>query len=89
MVYRSAIVPKTVTQKLYKLLKTDLRIKFVDSEIQKFVRNHEEGLPLHMNLEAMQLLNNMNRGRRKKPFELVYRQHVSDKSRISVCISAL
>jgi hypothetical protein len=44
------------------------------SEIQRFAQKHEERLNLHENVEAVQLLDNMDIVRRlqgKKPFELV------------------
>lgn len=55
-------------------LHRDLGVEFVDSEIQKFSRSHEERLLQHVNIEAIQLLDNTNivrRLKRKKPFELL------------------
>jgi hypothetical protein len=55
-------------------LHRDLLVDFVTSEIQRFAQKHEEQLYHHENVEAIQLLDNMDivrRLQRKKPFELV------------------
>jgi len=47
------------------------------NEIRKFTKQHEERLLHHVNVEAIQLLDNsvlMRRHNRKKPFEL-YNDH--------------
>ena len=54
-------------------LHRDLEVDAVFSEIQRFAQKHEERLH-HENVEAIQLLDNMDivrRMQRKKPFELV------------------
>jgi hypothetical protein len=46
----------------------------VDSVIRKYAQSHEQRLHRHINVEALQLLNNgglVRRLKRKKPFELV------------------
>lgn len=51
----------------------DLGIPYVTSEIQRFAGKHEARLHKHVNLEAIQLLDNdglVRRLKRKKPFEL-------------------
>jgi hypothetical protein len=55
-------------------LHRDLLLDFVSSEIQTFAQKHEEHLHHHVNIEAIQLLDNMDivhRLQRKKPFQLV------------------
>lgn len=55
-------------------LHRDLRIEFVNKVIQKFAEAHEQRLHHHVNVEAIQLLDNtdlVRRLKRKKPFELV------------------
>jgi hypothetical protein len=55
-------------------LHRDLLVDFVTSEIQRFTQKHEERLHHHENIEAIQLLDNIDivrRLQRKKPFELV------------------
>jgi hypothetical protein len=55
-------------------LHRDLLVDFVSSEIQRFAQKHEERLHHHVNIQAIQLLANMDivcRLQRKKPFELV------------------
>jgi hypothetical protein len=52
----------------------DLQVDVVSSEMQRFAQKHEGRLHHHENVEAIQLLDNMGRGRRlqrEKPFELV------------------
>jgi hypothetical protein len=49
-------------------------VDFVSSEIQRFAQKHEERLHHHANIEAIQLLDNVDKVRRlqrKKPFELI------------------
>jgi hypothetical protein len=49
-------------------------VDFVSSEIQMFAQKHEELFHHHVNIEAIQLLDNVDivrRLQRKKPFELV------------------
>jgi ribosome-associated translation inhibitor RaiA len=49
-------------------------VDFVTSKIERFAQKHEERLHHHENIEAIQLLDNMDimrRLQRKKPFELV------------------
>jgi hypothetical protein len=49
-------------------------MEMVTNEIGKFVKKHEERLLHHVNVEAIQLLDNselVGRLKRKKPFELV------------------
>jgi hypothetical protein len=41
-------------------LRRDLLVNFVSSEIQRFVQKHEERLHHHVNIEATQLLDNMD-----------------------------
>jgi hypothetical protein len=48
-------------------------MEMVTAEIRRFARKHEERLPRHDNVEAIQLLDNselLGRLRRTKPFEL-------------------
>jgi hypothetical protein len=55
-------------------LHRDLQVEMVTNEIGKFAKKHEERLLHHVNVEAIQLLDNSELGRRlkkKKPFELV------------------
>lgn len=55
-------------------LHRDLNIEFVAKTIQKYAEAHELRLHHHVNVEAIQLLDNtdlMRRLKRKKPFELV------------------
>ena len=51
----------------------DLGIPDVATEIQRFAAKHEARLHQHVNIEAIQLLNNssIRRLKRTKPFELV------------------
>jgi hypothetical protein len=52
----------------------DLEIDTVDKEIQRFARKHEDRLHQHINVEALQLLDNgdiVRRLTRVKPSELV------------------
>jgi hypothetical protein len=52
-------------------LHRDLLVNFVSSEIQRFAQKHEELLHHHVNIEAIQLLENLDivrRLQRKKPF---------------------
>jgi hypothetical protein len=54
-------------------LHRDLKIEMVTAEIKRFVRKHEERLHHHDNVEATQLLDNielLRRLKRTKPFEL-------------------
>lgn len=54
-------------------LHRDLQMDTVDQTITKFARNHEQRLHQHGNVEAIQLLDNINitrRLKRVKPFEL-------------------
>ena len=56
-------------------LHKDLDVETVDSVIKKCAQSHEQRLQRHMNVEALQLLNNDGLGRRLKrtnPFELFY-----------------
>jgi hypothetical protein len=50
-------------------------VDFVSREIQRFAQKHEERLHHHANIEAIQLLDNVDTVRRlqrkKKPFELI------------------
>ena len=52
----------------------DLQMGMVTREIGKFDKKHEERLHHHINVEAIQLLDNSELVRRlkKKPFELVW-----------------
>jgi len=56
-------------------LHRDLRIEMVTNEIGKFAKKHDERLLHHVNVEAIQLLDNSGLVRRlktkKKTFELV------------------
>jgi hypothetical protein len=55
-------------------LHKDLDVETVDSVIKKYVQSHEQRLQRHINVEALQLLNNdglVRRLKRTKPFELV------------------
>jgi hypothetical protein len=55
-------------------LHRDLNMEMVTTAIQRFAQNHEERLHQHVNVEAIQLLNNsalVRRLKRTKPFELV------------------
>ena len=55
-------------------LHRDLEVDVVSSEIQRYAQKHEEHLHHHENVEAIQLLDNMDivrRLHRKKHFELV------------------
>ena len=54
-------------------LHRDLQMEMVTSEIGKFTKKHEERLLHHVNVEAIQLLDNSGlvRRLREKPFELV------------------
>jgi len=56
-------------------LHRDLQMEMVTDEIRKFAKKHEERLLHHVNVEAIQLLDNSELVRRLKcttPFELVY-----------------
>jgi hypothetical protein len=47
---------------------------YVDSVIKKYAQSHEQRLHRHINVEALQLLNNdglVRRLNRRKPFQLV------------------
>jgi len=49
-------------------------VETVDSVIKKYAQSHEQRLQRHINIEALQLLNNdglVRRLKRTKPFELV------------------
>jgi hypothetical protein len=49
-------------------------VDFVSSEIHRFAQKHKERLHHHVNIKAIQLLDNVEivrRLQRKKPFELV------------------
>jgi hypothetical protein len=51
----------------------DLKMEMVTAEIQRFARRHEARLHHHVNVEAIQLLDNselLRRLQRTKPFEL-------------------
>jgi len=55
-------------------LHKDLDVETVDSVIKKYAQSHEQRLQRHINVEALQLLNNdglVRRLKRTKPFELV------------------
>ena len=55
-------------------LHRDLEMEFVFKEIYKFAESHEKRLHHHVNVEAIQLLDNtdiVRRLKRTKPFELV------------------
>ena len=55
-------------------LHRDLKMEFVTTIIQKFAEAHEHRLHQHVNVEAIQLLDNtdlVRRLKRTKPFELV------------------
>jgi hypothetical protein len=55
-------------------LHRDLEVEVVSNEIQRFAQKHKERLHHHENVEAIQLLYNMDivrRLQRNKPFELV------------------
>jgi hypothetical protein len=55
-------------------LSRDLKIEIVTTKIRRFARKHEERLIDHDNVEAIQLLDNIElprRLKRTKPFELV------------------
>lgn len=55
-------------------LHKDLAIEFVNDEIKKFAKSHEQRLLQHVNAEAAQLLDNtqiVRRLKRVKPFELL------------------
>jgi hypothetical protein len=55
-------------------LHKDLDVETVDSVIKKYAQSHEQRLQRHINVEALQLLNNAGLVRRlklTKPFELV------------------
>jgi hypothetical protein len=55
-------------------LHKDLDMETVDSIIRKYAQSHEQRLHRHINVEALQLLNNgslVRRLKRTKPFELV------------------
>jgi len=52
----------------------DLDVETVDSVIKKYAQSHEQRIQRHINVEALQLLNNdglVRRLKRTKPFELV------------------
>jgi hypothetical protein len=58
----------------YDNLHKDLDMETVDSVIRKYAQSHEQRLHRHINVEALQLLNNgglVRRLKRTKPFELV------------------
>jgi thiazole synthase ThiGH ThiG subunit len=55
-------------------LHRDLNMEMVTAAIRRFDRKHEERLHQHVNVEAIQLLDNsalMRRLKRTKPFQLV------------------
>ena len=55
-------------------LHKDLNVEMVDKEVKKFAQSHEQRLLKHVNVEALQLLDNdglVRRLKRTKPFELV------------------
>ena len=55
-------------------LHKDLDVETVDSIIKKYAQSHEQRLQQHINVQAVQLLNNdglVRRLKRTKPFELV------------------
>jgi hypothetical protein len=55
-------------------LHRDLLVDFITSEIQMFAQKHKERLHLHENIEAIQLLDNIDivrRLQRKNPIKLV------------------
>jgi hypothetical protein len=55
-------------------LHKDLDMETVDSVIRKYAQSHEQQLHRHINVEALQLLNNgglVRRLKQTKPFELV------------------
>jgi hypothetical protein len=55
-------------------LHRDLKMDTVMAEIRRYARKHEERLLHHINVEAIQLLDNselLRRLQRTKPFELV------------------
>jgi hypothetical protein len=55
-------------------LHRDLNMEMVTASIRRFARKHEERLHQHVNVEAIQLLDNsalVRRLKRTKPFELV------------------
>ena len=56
-------------------LHRDLQMEMVTNEIDRFAKEHEERLLHHVNVEAIQLVDNSELVRRlkikKKPFELV------------------
>ena len=55
-------------------LHKDLDVETVDIVIKKYAQSHEQRLQRHINVEALQLLNNyglVRRLKRTKPFELV------------------
>ena len=55
-------------------LHKDLDVETVDSVIKNYAQSHEQRLQRHINVEALQLLNNdglVRRLKRTKPFELV------------------
>jgi len=45
-------------------LHTDLKMEMVTNEIEKFAKKHEEGLLHHVNVEAIQVLDNSELARR-------------------------
>lgn len=55
-------------------LHKDLAVELVNDEIKKFAKSHEQRLLQHVNVEAVQLLDNtgiVRRLKRVKPFELL------------------
>ena len=55
-------------------LHKDLDVETVDSVIKKCAQSHEQRLQRHINVEALQILNNdglIRRLKRTKPFELI------------------
>lgn len=55
-------------------IRRDLNVESVSAEIARFAKKHEDRLHQHVNLEALQLLDNtclVRRLKRTKPFELV------------------
>ena len=66
-------------------LHRDLEMEFVFKEINKFAESHEKRLHHHVNVEAIQLLDNtdiVRRLKRTKPFELVQWQLKSNRIRV-------
>ena len=75
--FQSRVLPGIVDAPWYirnDNLHKDLDVETVDSVIKKYTQSHEQRLQRHINLEALQLLNNdgqVRRLKRTKPFELV------------------